>query len=42
MSYALTAYGVVIVGVLAYASWLARSRRRLESELAPRPLPNRG
>ena len=42
MSYALAAYGVVIAGVLAYATWLASARRRLEHELATRPLPNRG
>ena len=42
MSYALATYGVVIAGVLAYAAWLARARRRLERELAARPFPNRG
>ena len=42
MSYALATYGLVIVGVLAYAGWLARTRRRLATELAMRPLPNRG
>ena len=42
MSYALVSYGVVIVGVLAYAAWLAHARRQLEHELEMRPLPNRG
>jgi len=42
LSYALATYGVVIAGVLAYAAWLARTRRRLERELATLPLPNRG
>jgi CcmD family protein len=42
VSYALAAYGLVIAGVLAYATWLANTRRRLERELAARPLPNRG
>jgi CcmD family protein len=42
VSYALATYGVVIAGVLAYAAWLARARRRLERELAARPFPNRG
>lgn len=40
MSYALATYGVVIAGVLTYAAWLAHARRRLEHELAKRPLPN--
>ena len=42
MSYALATYGVVIAGVLAYAVWLAHTRRRLEHELATRPVSNRG
>ena len=42
MSYALATYGVVIVGVLGYAAWLAHTRRRLERELATRPVSNRG
>ena len=42
MSYALATYGLVIVGVLAYAAWLTRTRRRLERELATLALPNRG
>ena len=40
--HALATYGVVIAGVLAYAAWLARARRRLERELAARLFPNRG
>ena len=42
MRYALATYGLVIAGVLTYAAWLARTRRRLERELATRRLPNRG
>jgi hypothetical protein len=42
MSYALAAYGVVVGGVLAYAAWLARTRRRLTRELAAQAVPNRG
>jgi CcmD family protein len=42
VSYALATYGVVIVGVLAYAAWLSRTRRQLQHELARRSLPNRG
>ena len=34
MSYALAAYVLVIGGVFAYASWLARVRRRLAREFA--------
>jgi CcmD family protein len=42
VSYALAAYGVVIGGVVAYATWLARTRRQLERELAAAPQRNDG
>ena len=42
MSYALAAYGVVIGGVLAYAAWLAHTRRRLARALAAPPDSNGG
>jgi len=42
VSYALAAYALVIVGVLAYAVWLARARRRLARQLVGHRFSNRG
>ena len=42
MSYAVAAYGVVLAGLLAYASWLLRTRERLAREVRARAGTNRG
>ena len=42
MSYAFAAYALVVGGVVAYAAWLARTRRQLERELAGAPQRNDG
>jgi len=42
VSYLVAAYAVTIAGVLGYAAWLARTRRRLAGEVADRSGANRG
>jgi CcmD family protein len=42
VSYALAAYAIAVGGIAAYAAWLARQRRALESELRSEPLRNHG